>query len=378
MEISIGIYALIFIFFFLIIPGFLARRFYYQGEFSKQINLNNNSFMNVIYSLFVGIILSLLFVFIFNCFVINEIDIDTVLSDFDRNFITSSPVATDGDARFAGLSKNMKSYYLPFIGAIYAFSALAGYIASTIILFFNLDTRSKFLRFNNNWHYQFSGRILRFKKNSSDVFNHKLKVKYTYLDILVAEKGDETTLYSGLFGDYDLNPYDTTILEKIHLYKATRYKKDNGTMLVRKIPGNLFTIMGKNILNINCTYICFDEDEINYKKFLRRKNILVPILIVSTLFFFTILISFIFSLNIFQTRWYAALLDNSFMFKVIFIFLLNVLLGLVTPFRILNDKQKVLFIGKRAYFSKIILSLILILILLIYHVGITNAISYIF
>lgn len=64
MEISIGIYALIFIFFFLITPGFLARRFYYHGEFSKQINLNNNSFMNVIYSLFVGIILSLLFIYI--------------------------------------------------------------------------------------------------------------------------------------------------------------------------------------------------------------------------------------------------------------------------------------------------------------------------
>lgn len=377
MEISIGIYALIFIFFFLITPGFLARRFYYHGEFSKQINLNNNSFMNVIYSLFVGIILSLLFIYIFNCFIKNAINIDTILSDFDRNFISSNPVNNEKE-RFNGLSNNMKSYYLPFIGAIYVFSAMVGYFSSKIILFFNWDTRWKFLRFNNNWHYQFTGRILKFKKNISVGFNHKLKVKYTYLDILVAEKGDDTTLYSGLYGDYDLNPQDTTKLEKIHLYKATRYKKVNGTVITKNIPGNLFTIMGKNILNINCTYICFDEDETNYKKFINKKNILFPLLIISTLFFLTILVSFIFSLNIFNKDWYRVLLDQSFIFKTIFIFTLNIVLGLFTPFQIKSQEKRVVFIGYKAYWYKIILSTIMILILYVMYNGFYSLISWLF
>jgi hypothetical protein len=374
MEVSIGIYAIIFIFFFLITPGFLARRFFYHGEFSKQINLNSNSFMNVIYSLFVGIMLSLVFIYISNCFINNTINIDTILNDFDSNFISTNQ-ELNNLGRFNGLTNNMKSYYLPFIGAIYVFSSMVGYFSSKIILFFNWDTRWKFLRFNNNWHYQFSGRILKFKKNLSVGFNHKLKVKYTYLDILVSENGEKSTLYSGLFADYDINPQDTTKLEKIHLYKASRYKKVEDAVEIKNIPGNLFTIMGNNILNINCTYICYDEDETKFRKFIIQKNILFPLLVFSTLFFLSILVSFIFSINIVNTEWYKLLLSQSFIFKTIFIFTINIVIGLVTPFQIKSSEKKVVFIGFKPYFYKIILSIVMMIILYVMYFGLTNIIS---
>jgi hypothetical protein len=373
MEVSIGIYAIIFIFFFLITPGFLARRFFYHGEFSKQINLNSNSFMNVIYSLFVGIMLSLVFIYISNCFINNTINIDTILNDFDSNFISTNQ-ESNNLGRFNGLTNNMKSYYLPFIGAIYVFSSMVGYFSSKIILFFNWDTRWKFLRFNNNWHYQFSGRILKFKKNLSVGFNHKLKVKYTYLDILVSENGEKSTLYSGLFADYDINPQDTTKLEKIHLYKASRYKKVEDAVEIKNIPGNLFTIMGNNILNINCTYICYDEDETKFRKFIIQKNILFPLLVFSTLFFLSILVSFIFSINIVNTEWYKLLLSQSFIFKTIFIFTINIVIGLVTPFQIKSSEKKVVFIGFKPYFYKIILSIVMIVVLYVMYFGFTNII----
>lgn len=377
MEVSIGIYAIFFIFFFLVTPGFLARRFYYHGEFSKQINLNINPFMNVIYSLFVGIMLSLVFIYISNCFINNAINIDTILSDFDENFITPNSKINQSE-RFYGLTNNMKSYYLPFIGTIYVFSAIVGYFSSKVILFFNWDTKWKFLRFNNNWHYQFSGRILKFKKNLSVGFNHKLKVKYTYLDILVAENGDKATLYSGLYADYDINPLDTTKLEKIHLYKATRYKKTKDTVEIKNIPGNLFTIMGNNILNINCTYICYDEDETKFKRFIIQKNILFPFLIISTVFFLSILVSFIFSINIINTDWYDLLLNQSFIFKTIFIFTINIVIGLITPFQIKNLEKRVVFIGFKPYFYKIVLSIIMIIILCIMYFGLTNIMTSLF
>lgn len=374
MEVSIGIYAIIFIFFFLITPGFLARRFFYHGEFSKQINLNSNSFMNVIYSLFVGIMLSLVFIYISNCFINNTINIDTILNDFDSNFISTNP-ELNNLGRFNGLTNNMKSYYLPFIGAIYVFSSMVGYFSSKIILFFNWDTRWKFLRFNNNWHYQFSGRILKFKKNLSIGFNHKLKVKYTYLDILVSEKGDIATLYSGLFADYDINPQDTTKLEKIHLYKASRYKKVDDTVEIKNIPGNLFTIMGNNILNINCTYICYDEDETKFRKFIIQKNIVFPLLVFSTLFFLSILISFIFSINIINAEWYNVILSQSFIFKLILIFTINIVSGLITPFHIKSSEKRVVFIGFQACFYKIILSIILTILLCIMYFGLSSIFS---
>lgn len=377
MEVSIGIYAVIFIFFFLITPGFLARRFYFHGEFSKQINLNSNSLMNVIYSLFVGIMLSLAFIYISNCFLNNSINIDIVLNDFDSNFITSNS-SSNRVGRFNGLTNNMKTYYLPFIGGIYVFSSIVGYFSSKIILFFNWDTKWKFLRFNNNWHYQFTGRILKFKKNISIGFNHKLKVKYTYLDILVSENGDKTSLYSGLYADYDLNPTDITKLEKVHLYKAARYKNVDGEVITKNIPGNIFTIMGANILNINCTYICYNEDETKYRKFINQKNVLFPLLVISTLFFLSILVSFIFSLNIINTEWYRALLSQSFMFKLIFIFTINIVIGLFTPFQIKSSEKRVIFIGFKAYFYKIILSIIMTIILLIIYFGFSNSINLIF
>lgn len=362
MEFTIGIYAIIFISFFLIIPGSLARRFYYNGEFSKQINLNNSSSINLVYSLFVGIILSLCFVAIFNSVSDEGINIDSVLNSFDANFVSQQDKSKEL-GKFDGLSDNILKVYLPFIGGMYFFSAMIGFFLSKFVVFFGWDTRWKFFRFGNNWHYLFSGKILKFKKYTSSNIDHNLKVKYTYLDILVSGKGDETTLYSGLFADYDINPQDISKLEKVHLLKAIRYKKDGDKTLIRNIPGNLFTIMGDNILNINCTYICFDEEESRNKFFIFQKNIFIPVSIISTLFFLTILISFLFSLNLFNSIWYQRILLESVLTKAILLFFLNIIMGLFTPFEIKNEEKRIKFIGIKAYFYKIILIFIILLIL---------------
>ncbi|HEX8563705.1 MAG TPA: hypothetical protein VF676_12070 [Flavobacterium sp.] len=358
MEVSIGIYALLFIFFFLVIPGFIARRFYFNGEFSKQVTIGSTTFSNFLSSLFVGIVLSLAFVSLFNFFSDRGIDIDSVLNNFDTKFVS----ATDAPAsvtKFSGLSDNIYKVYLPIIGGIYFFSAIWGFFLSKLVLFFGWDTKWKFLRYNNSWHYLFSGKILKFKRYVSSDIDHRLKVKYTYLDVLVAEKGDETTLYSGLFADYDVSCQDINKLERLHLLKATRYKRnDDKSVTVKNIPGNLFTIMGDRILNINSTYICFDEEENRNKRFVNAKMILLPTQIVSLLFFLTVLVSFLFSLNIVRTSWYQHLLNQSFAFKFIVIFSLNVFVGMITPFTIVNKERKVKFIGAKSFFLKVVVLLI--------------------
>lgn len=354
MEVSVGIYTIIFIFFFLIIPGFLARRFYFNGEFSKQINISIGSLLNLIYSFFVGVILSLFFVAFLNLIANKEINIDEVLGKFDKNFVVQNQNLVKED-KFTGFSENMYSVYLPFIGGMYVFSSIIGFFISKVVLFFGWDTKWKFFRYGNNWHYLFSGKILKFKRHSSSLLDHKLKVKYTYLDILVSEKGDETTLYSGLFADYDICPNDISKLEKVHLLKATRYKKTNDTVIVKNIPGNLFTIMGDRILNINCTYICFEEEESRDNTFMIKRKILVSIQILTTLFFLTILISFVFNLNIFNSIWFNNLLSKPILTKLIYLFFLNVIIGLITPFKTDYDNKKIVFNGWGDYFSKIVL-----------------------
>lgn len=367
MEVSVGIYTIIFVFFFLIIPGFITRRFYFNGEFSKQINIGISSFMNLIYSFFVGVFLSLVFVFILNLFNDRTIDIETLLNRFDSNFVSPSP-NLDPTQRFKGLSSSIYTVYLPFLAGMYIFSAMYGFFLSKIVLIFGLDTKWKFFRYGNNWHYLFSGKILKFKNHSSaSSFDNKLGVKYTYLDVLVTEMGDKTTLYSGLLADYDICPNDISKLEKIHLLKATRYKKTEESVIVKNIPGNLFTIMGDRILNINCTYICFEDQENKERVFILKKRILVPTQILTTLFFLTIMICTMLSLKIVDNEYFIKLLNQTFYIKLCVLFLLNIVIGLVTPFEIDSENKKIKFIGWRDYLSKIVL-IVLFVAIFIYFV----------
>jgi hypothetical protein len=353
MEVSVGFNTLIFILFFLVFPGFIARRFYYNGEFSKQINNGINSILNLIYSFFIGVILSLSFVFLINFFRDKNIDIEQILNKFYSNFVMEKS-SSDLTTKFDGISNTVYNGFLPYIGGVYIFSAVIGLFASKTILFFGIDTKWKFFRYGNNWHYLFYGKILKFKHHFSSDFNYKLKVKYTYLDILVSEKGDETTLYSGFFADYDICPNDISKLERVHLLKATRYKKTENGVITRNIPGNLFTIMGERILNINCTYVCFSEDESKYKNFITQRKILIPAQILTTVSFIAVTICILFSLKVTDNTYFNKILTFSFFDKIIILFLLNIFIGLLTPFKIDSQNHKIKFIGAENYLSKIV------------------------
>lgn len=354
MEISVGLYAVIFIFFFLIIPGYLWRRFYYHGEFSKQLSLHNNPLINMLSAMFMGIMLSLVFIGIHNVFFTNRIELDNILSDFDTKFVTQTKQVTESE-KFNGLASSIYNVYLPFLGILYAFAAGSGILASKLVLFTGFDTKIKFLRFKNEWHYLFSGKILKFKRFQNKNPHGAIKVKYTYVDVLVSEKDHETTLYSGLYADYEINPNDFCKLEKIHLIKARRYKKVGDAMVSKEIPGSIFTILGNNILNINCTYIGYNAEEQKHKKFRIQKNTLITGQIITTVFFLTILTSFLFSFNLFNTNLFGHFLKQNFWVKFLIIALLNFSVGFLTPFQIDEKEKKIKFIGWGAILAKVIL-----------------------
>jgi hypothetical protein len=357
MEISVGIYAISFIFFFLIVPGFICRRFYYNGEFSKQLSLSNNGIVTLLTSFFIGIALTLGFVALYNFFASKQIVLDDVLNSFDQNFITETTDKTAEELnkeKFDGMTKAIYGVYVKYLGAFYFFAAIIGYFSSVLVLFFGLDTRIKFLRYKNEWHYLFTGKILKFKRKKPTSNNQKLKVKHTYLDVLVSQKDSETTLYSGLYYDYEINPVDICKLEKIHLLKATRYKKEGDAILQKNIPGSLFTILSENIVNINCTYIYFNEDEKKEKKYKLAKTWLFIFQLISTICFLSILTSFIFSVNFFDNDWYGKVLKQTFLVKILIVFAFNLAIGFITPFENKPKDKEVKFIGWYAIFAKII------------------------
>lgn len=363
MEVSLGIYAVIFIFFYLVIPGFIYRRSYYNGEFSKQINWSNNSLSNFLSSLFIGIVLQSAIVLIFNSINSNAINIDSILNDFDINFIKNTDLEED---RFNGFSKKALEAYIPYLGIVYFLSAVLGFFSNQLVITSGLDTKLKIFRFSNTWHYLFSGKILKLKRNHKNIVSPPKMVKYVYVDALVAEGGDKGTLYSGLFADYEINSSDVNKLEKLHLFKAVRYKKlEDGQVKRREIPGDIFTIMGDKIININTIYIQYDKVEEATLKFVRKRRLIILFQILFIVFFSVMLFSFLFSYKLFDYYLFDLILSKSLIYRLVALFMLNMIIGLFTPFTVDNQNKKINFIGTEALIAKIIVIAIIGLILFI-------------
>lgn len=171
MQFSIGIYALILITLFILVPGFITRRFYYNGQFSKQIFWANKNINALFYSLLTGALIILLYIALLNTFLSNAISIDESLITFHKIFISNKEVDESLLIKiFNGFSKTTRTAYLPFLFGLYLFSALFGFFFCKLILHLGLDVKFKLFRFANAWHYLFNGKILKldnpFKSNT--------------------------------------------------------------------------------------------------------------------------------------------------------------------------------------------------------------------
>lgn len=371
MSVSLGIYSIIIIFFFLIVPGFIIRRFYFQGEFSKQLSTYSGHLANLVYSFICGLTFTLFYVFVINYWKPDTINVEDLLKSFDTHFISVVTTITNDNpvSKFSDFSTNLYNKYLPYLASIYLFSAFIGYIGCRIVLLFGLDAKIKLMRFSNNWHYLFTGRILKHPKFKNSTTT-KLKVKYTYLDVLVNENSEKPKLYSGLYADYSLNPKEPSKISEIHLFRPERYSFKDGKAVPRPIPGNVFTILSDNILNINCTYVFEKLEEKKHKIYNRKKyTLFIFQLLTLCIFGFVFVVLFI-NKDLISNIFFNRLSSASIITKLIFLLLLNVVIGFITPFTLDDKKEKLNFIGKKAILNKIIVSSILLgMLYLCYIVG---------
>jgi hypothetical protein len=388
MSFSLGILSITLLFLYIIIPGYITRRFYYHGEFSKQINISSNPIVHIVYSSIVGIIVTFIFISLLNCTSSIPINIDNEISNFKVNYLSelsanitnTSPNEKDNKSIESNVSDkkeiigNEKFYtiYLPFLFFLYLISSVIGYFLSKIVIFYKLDTKYKFLRFNNDWHYVFNGKIFQFKKHSIPDVNPNLEIKYTYLNVLIQNEIGENTLYSGFLADYDLSPIVSNKIERLHLLKASKNIKDmNGNIIQKNIPGNLFTLIGDKILNVNCVYICYDADEIEEKKnntkakwYKYKSNFLFSYQIFLLMFFIIISVFILFKFNLINNEWYNSICQKSKLFRVLLLFTFNVFMGLLNPFKNDFKNKKIEFLGWDKIFLKVMLITFLISVLL--------------
>lgn len=245
---------------FIIFPGAVLRRFFYQGEFSKQYDSQSwyhTVFLSAVLGVFVHVLTSLLF---YNAFI--PIDKNYFLDilnlffnkDFDPNLLN-----------IYGLKElKLVAYYSCLVIAV---AIGLGVLGFWTIRAFGWDL-SPILRFNNHWHYYFSGEII--KTKDFENINKNGKIIYTLADVLVKTGENSSTLYTGILNQHTINK-GTGRLENIYLTNVSRFKSGFGVdyqPFTRDIPGDIFIVPHDRIINLNLKYIVQKAPPVNYQPFL--------------------------------------------------------------------------------------------------------------
>jgi hypothetical protein len=242
-----------------LLPGFLFRRFYYTGEFSKEYFKENIS--DLIYA---GIIPSFVIHFFGYWLFIHwkyDIDIKTV-----GILLSGSSDVAKAESAFSSLYKYSGQILCYFVG-VGILGMLLGYTAKWIVRKNRLDTKINLFRFQNEWFYLFSGEILQFSKIPG---KNEEKIDFIYIDVLVGTH-EGTIIYSGLLKEYMLSKSGG--IDRLYLTEVKRrYLKDDGagkedSSAAAKssderyytLPGQLFIIPFANIINLHITYYKLEE-----------------------------------------------------------------------------------------------------------------------
>ena len=259
--------AFLFLFITIVIPGFIFQRIYFFGEFSKQFTTKENIPKLLLTSLIPGLLISILYLPLYNYLVCNDVKIEEILTLFEK--LSKSEVNKDSKSLllFGNYSDFLNYCFWECLMTV----ALGFLFSRAIVRGFRLDRKWKTLRYKNQWYYVFSGEIFefnKFKRATQTLSKNGRKGKEVQLaraDILI--KGAEgSELYSGFVADYDLNPTDISKLDNIYLLDAIRYKtielvegavniKQPKVIEKKLIPGELFVLNMANVVNINVSYL---------------------------------------------------------------------------------------------------------------------------
>ncbi|QEK50676.1 hypothetical protein FYC62_02605 [Pedobacter aquae] len=246
-----------------IFPGFIFRKCYYTGEFTKQFN-QSTEFDKLLWNVFfssISIGLTFLLIYLFRGItglkVLDSLSYETIHQ-------LSGPIANNQIPKKDIISKTYKDL-LVIVGLIYFFSCFFGLTLHWLVKTLRLDIWSPLFRFKNYWYYYIHGGKILYNNPENK------KLAFTKADVL-CEIGGETKLYSGILSQYTVNKEDNN-LENIFLTNAQALKQikdaDGNTTAVkaRNIPGAVFCIPYHTVLNMNLVYVYRNTESKNFQKF---------------------------------------------------------------------------------------------------------------
>ncbi|MCR8559293.1 hypothetical protein KXD93_16670 [Mucilaginibacter sp. BJC16-A38] len=238
METQFTISSIIFIV-WLIVPGVIFKRFYYQGQFTKQFGAGlfaDRLITSIFWGVFVQIITFLIYSHLFG-FTILSIKkyVDGAYTDLKKDLMPS-------------VLYEYLIYILGYLVSFIVMAAFSGMVLHKIVRLFKIDVHFNVLRFSNQWDYYFRGDILATRDFKG---SKKGKVLSTMVDMLIDDATEKNKLVSGFLTQYNISP-KTGELETIHLTGAQKYSETEKRF--KDIPGDCFIIPFSRIINLNLRY----------------------------------------------------------------------------------------------------------------------------
>lgn len=223
-------------------PGFIFRRFYFQGTFARQFDSKSWSH-SLFYSALFGLILNLI---AFNSY---EYYFKTISYESCLNFYNSiSKESIDQKVSKTFNFIDVSNYLMLLYGA----SIALAWISYLLVRNFKLDRYYTPLRFSNHWHYYFKGEVKDFREFSLP----KGISSATAADILVKSEKNGSNLYTGLLVDHSLD--NDGNLESIILSEPKIYKTE--LKVFSEIESHILIIPYSTVQNINLRFTFKEED----------------------------------------------------------------------------------------------------------------------
>ncbi|MEY8847309.1 hypothetical protein AB9K26_00715 [Psychroserpens sp. XS_ASV72] len=258
----------IFVLFFVALPGVIFRRFYFQGEFTKQFDSkgwSHSLFLSLVFGLAVHLVLIFIY-FNFNLL----ISIENFNIIYDSLEFRKEPIFDNK------LKVNLLYWYLSLL---FIAPMLFGYALHSLVRYTNLDMKSSLFRFSNHWHYYFKGEIGNhkdFKELKNSIIDKKFIA--TNADVLCKRTDTEAILYSGLLNQYTICK-QTGNLQYIYLTHPKKHdyltSKDlssvqkDSNINFQPFPSHCLIIPKSEILNINLRYVFTQKKYKDYSNFFK-------------------------------------------------------------------------------------------------------------
>lgn len=246
--------------FLLLFPGILLRISYLNGPYSRK-NIQSSLVDELILSLIPALILQAVGYGLVNAFSSYHIRLEVL---YQLIVGVSGPQYKPD---FALIERSLS----PFLGyhfLLFVIAVLAGKAARWLVKRYDLDIRFHSLRFNNDWYYLLSGRLLDFPGRPGQAS----AVSLIFVDALVEVK-DGSYLYSGLLEEFFLSKdgLDRICLSQVYRRKLSDDASDRVPSELEsaedegptgkafdqryyEMPGDLFVIPYAQIRNLNLSY----------------------------------------------------------------------------------------------------------------------------